>query len=298
VSLPQTSLNQMESDSKFSMMKIGEEITTEIKKQDEYYYYQFAIEDPHQVITVEARPLIGDVDLYISCVGDLFHEVLPSVQAFTWASQERGNTTERINLSQQDSNFKVGKYDVAVRAYGGPAKFVLSIHEVTTQDEKKGYTLNEIEKEENDPTSSICPNCLKRIPKQALLLHETRCRKMNYLCKECNPPVLLSTVQGEKEKHQNIYHASFSCPYQCGTKLPQKQLQEHRLTQCQNRMVGCIYCPLTLTIAARGAHQAECGLRPATCKQCAISFKRKEIFRHISKSHNIPQGELTWKDYY
>jgi len=301
ISPPQTVKASEHENSRTYVMAIGEETTTEMKNKDEYYNYQTTIEDPHQITSIEARPLNGDVDLYVSCVGDLFHDALPTVQSFTWSSQERGNTIERIILSQQDPNFKPGKYDIAVRSYGGPAKFTLSIKEVTSQDEKKGHTLNQSvksETEENDPTASICPNCLKRIPKQALLLHETRCRKINYLCKECDPPILLSTVQGEKEKHQDIYHTPLFCAYNCGIKLPQKQLQEHRLNQCQNRVVGCIYCPLTLTVALRGVHQAECGLRSATCKQCAINFKRKEIFRHISQSHNVPRGELTWKDYY
>ncbi len=92
----------------------------------------------------------------------------------------------------------------------------------------------------------------------------------------------------ERAKHQALVHAQYSCERGCGATGDQPALVLHHNEQCTLRLVPCIYCPLRVMKLDVGAHQNECGAREATCLLCNALTKRKEIRRHVHKTHGKP----------
>jgi len=137
----------------------------------------------------------------------------------------------------------------------------------------------------------ICGHCRRSIPQRSMTMHSLRCERNNFYCEICQKVF----PKQDQIKHMDLVHSEYIC--ECGEAFQQQSLQDHRRDSCPLRLVPCSYCPLHINQIARGPHQAECGNREALCLECNQTFKRKEMQRHLIRSHDREKHSISFKDW-
>eukprot|EP01006_Ploeotia_vitrea_P014450 TRINITY_DN39049_c0_g1_i1.p1 TRINITY_DN39049_c0_g1~~TRINITY_DN39049_c0_g1_i1.p1 ORF type:complete len:591 (+),score=266.84 TRINITY_DN39049_c0_g1_i1:260-1774(+) len=257
----------------------------------ELVHFGVAIEDPNTRVVIEARnsemlQSKGDPDLYVSHTADLCQ---PSHEAFTWCSDQTPDDTARVELSQDDVYFSApNTYFVGLRAYpsAGDAVFSVSVTSASKKTRNNGSNNNSDAKTSGASSNAKeCSHCGRLIPASSMVMHEMQCRRRQARCPQCNRVMRKEHI----DKHVALEHALIECA--CGVKLEQGPLQVHRRQECRLRLVQCIYCPLRVALEQRGEHQGECGARQATCLHCGAGMQRKQIYRHIERTHGKSRRE-------
>jgi uncharacterized C2H2 Zn-finger protein len=256
-------------------LELGEEKEVSLQ-QGEYGYFTIVLpEFQNGSFVIEIQTISGDADLYLST-----KERYPSQKSFIWASQQKGS--KRLVLSPDDPKFSPGRYFIGVHAFGGDAKFILTI----TLRDKEGQTLGGTSDQAGASETKICSNCRRAVPVGAILLHEAQCARRNFRCPQCGEVMPLD----QKDKHLSVAHALLKC--ECGKEFEQDVLPLHKEYECPRRGVKCVYCGLVLPYEEKGPHQFECGSRTAKCPHCDKIHKRRDMKTHIVEAHNIyPENE-------
>ena len=75
--------------------------------------------------------------------------------------------------------------------------------------------------------------------------------------------------------------------------LEQLPLHIHKEHDCDFRLVKCVYCPLKIPFRERGEHQQMCGGRTTLCSHCGNTVLRRELKRHLERTHQIQISDIT-----
>ncbi len=271
--------------------------------------FEYSVSDPNTRLTIQLKSSSGEADLYVLSSGDAEAQngVDVEVDWFTWNAQGKG-ASKSLTFSAADARFGTGTMQIGVRAYGADAEFSLVVHESNdgSKGVSAGYQLGSISASispSTDPAaavpadSTVCPTCRAVISSKALAMHSVQCARLNCVCKDCGAVMKTS----EREKHTALAHATYTCL--CGVQLQQAAMVEHRRNVCALRLCSCLYCPLKLVVAERGAHQHECGNLRSHCIQCGEHIQRKTMRRHLVKAHGGVNGktderDIGWQDFW
>ena len=139
-----------------------------------------------------------------------------------------------------------------------------------------------------------CGNCHRDVPSRALMMHESRCARINTICHQCEPHTIV--LKQNLDWHNTLLHRPLACPWGCGATMAQRPMQTHLREHCTHRLVPCLYCPLHVRRQDRGPHQGECGTRPAACPECASPMQRKQVYHHLQTVHGMNRSSLTFRD--
>lgn len=125
--------------------------------------------------------------------------------------------------------------------------------------------------------SSLCRNCHRQVPLSSFTIHETMCFRINVLCPKCNAVV----KKGEMVVHDEQNHRLVDC--NCGLKVEQSQLNDHKLTSCDLRKVSCMYCQYSVIAREMDEHTLHCSTRTEPCPYCKKFIILSEMEIHVSK---------------
>ena len=120
----------------------------------------------------------------------------------------------------------------------------------------------------------ICSHCDREISKSNYLIHDLRCKKINYRCDKCFEIIMFK----DKLLHDDT-HVIISC-ISCLTEIEKGDLEEHQL-YCSDRFVECYICKDMITFKMLGEHISYCGSRTTRCDDCYKRFMLKDLENHI-----------------
>jgi len=274
------------------------------------------VTNPNARVSIDVKSSSGEADLYVLSSSDAEVFGVDVDEAwFTWSAQSAG-PAKTLALSADDAHFAVGTMQIGVRAYNAQTDFSIIVHETTSSSSvhgSAGHQLGSATPSSSSaspvateashapssvpPDSSVCPTCRAVVSSKALALHSVQCARLNCVCGECGAVMKTSA----RPKHMALAHATYTCL--CGVQLQQAAMVEHRRSACALRLCSCLYCPLKLVVAERGAHQHECGNLRSHCLQCGNFIQRKTMRRHLVKAHGGINGkteerEITWQDFW
>jgi hypothetical protein len=218
----------------------------------------------------------GDPDIFAS---QLMKR--PSAVTYEWQAQLDGPLEELTFVCGSGAGQvhpSVPLY-VAVTAYGSvPCTFSIALRRVVAENR-----LNDDAAGSGVVDGVKCVTCGRMVPRATLALHELGCQRDNHICGVCNELM----PRRSKAKHEAVRHQQVRCSLGCRMVLSQDEQATHRREACRLRAVPCIYCPMWMPLLERGAHQALCCNRTATCKRCEFTSKRKEMKRHVVEEHGV-----------
>lgn len=100
-----------------------------------------------------------------------------------------------------------------------------------------------------------CPNCEKAIEASKFMIHELRCMRQMFKCRECGEVV----ERALKEEHDKNAHSSKVCQY-CKYEAPAVAFGEHEKT-CDMRPRTCQWCEEIVTMDLWAEHTEMCGAK-------------------------------------
>jgi len=136
-----------------------------------------------------------------------------------------------------------------------------------------------------------CDNCRRKIPIASYNMHIMSCARMNYFCTSCNVAVL----KARKEEHNKTTHEIVTC--ECGAPMEIQFFNDHKLNDCPNRMVDCLYCENTLPFHKRAEHESKCGDLTDLCAVCSLRIQRRVKVSHVGVCKK-PEPTSFYKDTY
>ncbi|ABN67917.2 ubiquitin fusion degradation protein [Scheffersomyces stipitis CBS 6054] len=163
---------------------------------------------------------------------------------------------------------------------------------------------------------SRCPNCLKLISSNKLVLHESFCLRNNVKCTKCDMVFLKEIPSSHwhcdvcvdfhsdssllKFKHTRLYHTNQA--YKCNQCSSTEEygtfielVTKHKATVCPSKLHQCRFCHL---IVPQGQatyqdrfenltnHENSCGNKTIECYKCNKVFRTKDFQKHL-KMHDL-----------
>ncbi|KAF2097536.1 UFD1-domain-containing protein [Rhizodiscina lignyota] len=272
-----------------------------------------------------------EIDLYVSPFGAR-QRIRPREDEYLWA-ETSSRYPKRIRLSPTNVELEEAEaIYISVHAFqpasqldesvtsAAPKRFTLR---ASVFDAKLS-----LPSEHSDPASSAtpptpgdvqCKNCHQWLPSASLILHENFCLRNNILCphgcgrvfqkrsetfknhwhcEECPDPAhTYGDTALSKLKHDQLTHTPATCPdASCGMTLPSvAALAQHRVTECQGKMILCQFCHLQVPqgVADDPSVLAEClmsnltpheladGARTTECHLCGKIVRLRDMRTHL-----------------
>lgn len=169
-----------------------------------------------------------------------------------------------------------------------------------------------------DPDDLQCKNCLQRVPKRTMVLHESFCYRNNILCPKCKEVFKKSSNEWKSHwhcqhddahgntlelhsKHDSIFHTQQSCTicgFEAGNTL---ELAHHRTTTCPGKLILCGFCHLQVPqqgpddpsptdpeviFSGLTPHELADGARTTECHMCDKIIRLRDMSTHL-KHHDL-----------
>lgn len=221
----------------------------------------------------------------------------PTPADHLWSSEDFSNISQRqankllqtgrrgILLSQDDPNFRTGRFNIGVHASLADASCVFRCKvglksEIAVGSEggagKSGSLLSSSGaafSNEPPPNATHCDHCLRWVPKSSFALHTTQCAKRNWVCPTCH----FVCPTAEKDKHISISHSRITC--ECGFESEGDLVALHREYECSAiydltyvhtadfrcLKINELHICATVAIVLLNVNSAMRGLRTPTC---------------------------------
>ncbi|KAI1088413.1 ubiquitin fusion degradation protein UFD1-domain-containing protein [Rostrohypoxylon terebratum] len=181
-----------------------------------------------------------------------------------------------------------------------------------------GSAIPEVQ-EEVHPDEETCTNCLQRIPKRTIILHENFCLRNNVACPRCRNVFQKASdewrehwhcphdeVYGSssmtKAKHDDIYHTERRCPSCPFSTNSIPDLARHRTTLCPGKIILCQFCHLEvcqegdpfnpsaeMLHTGLTEHELVDGARTTDCHLCSKIIRLRDMSTHL-KYHELEKA--------
>ena len=124
----------------------------------------------------------------------------------------------------------------------------------------------------------FCTNCHCDIEDSKMFLHQRFCIQNIKYCEECKEGIIIEEFEEHCKNHKN----------KTEEKVPSQELKDSlTLKRVESSKIGCQYCGYFCSYGDLEEHEAMCGARTTTCKQCGINLLTKNLKTHITKEHNL-----------
>lgn len=173
--------------------------------------------------------------------------------------------------------------------------------------------------QEASPDEETCTNCLQRIPKRTIILHENFCLRNNVACPQCRNVFQKTSeewrehwhcahddVYGSssmtKAKHDIIYHTERRCPSCPFATNSIPDLARHRTTLCPGKIILCQFCHLEvcqegdpfnpsaeMLHTGLTEHELVDGARTTDCHLCSKIIRLRDMSTHL-KYHELEKA--------
>ena len=127
-----------------------------------------------------------------------------------------------------------------------------------------------------------CENCRRDINKTTWPLHDAVCKQHNYICDMCDSVISIR----EMNTHPQECPDNFIDCKDCDEIVRNADFEKHKNSECEGRIMNCIYCEIPLPFYKLSEHEQECGCRTEECKECGERVKRKHLARHVCKDES------------
>lgn len=140
-----------------------------------------------------------------------------------------------------------------------------------------------------------CDMCHMIVKAQNLVEHKTEnCAERTTSCKKCK----LNMLAKDMPIHviNKCPEQEIPCPTNCKTIVKLRDLDEHKLINCVNRLVECEECKQKVIHSSLPVHSAQtCPEITIICK-CGESIKRKTFFDHLCKFDKVYCPYRKWSN--
>lgn len=144
------------------------------------------------------------------------------------------------------------------------------------------------------------PNCNVVLPRDEMNNHNTICDYRAVQCEYCDQRILFSNINEHNKLCENF---PFECPNNCGSSIPQNQINIHIETQCPEaqtdcpyQVVGCEFTELRKELKKHLDDDLEKHLRMLTNKIEALNYDNKQQDKRINEltqENQILKSKLT-----
>jgi hypothetical protein len=164
-----------------------------------------------------------------------------------------------------------------------------------------------------------CRNCMRYIPKQSVVLHESFCRRNNVICPRCNSVFKKDSEEFQlhwhcdyddaygntaqsKTKHDTVFHSDWHCPSCAFTTNSLPDLARHRTSICPGKIILCRFCHLEVPqegdplnpspevlMSGLTAHELADGARTTECHLCDKIVRLRDMDTHL-KHHELDKA--------
>lgn len=252
--------------------------------------------------------LAGVIEISSSKPVDLFVSFPPQTEAseseFDLSSLgdvDQGSSVTTLLLSPSD-----------LRAHQSPAFVTVGIRRLTDGSSVSLSARLVVERTEatsSNTESQMCPNCEKPVGLSSFDLHRIRCEAQFRKCDVCSQIVRrvdfphhnhcqdCNRLFRDRESHSQLWHSPIDCL--CGQTVTRATLQQHRSTDCPNKLLLCRFCGCfvpkgdTSQMDARdrimgftSEHEASCGNRTDVCVLCGRRERLKDMQFHNQAYHS------------
>lgn len=195
----------------------------------------------------------------------------------------------------------------------------LSITKTEDTDDKD--IVNDTNNNGTTEETATCSNCLKQIPKNKLVLHESFCMRNNikcscgsiflreippthWHCEKCADPKNYGNSSILKFKHDKLYH---EVPYRCNQCSSTEEFSSfldlvvnHKSSVCPGKLHECRFCFLIVPqgeatyhdkVENLTNHENACGNKTTECFKCNKILRSKDLAKHL-KMHDLDKLQM------
>lgn len=164
-----------------------------------------------------------------------------------------------------------------------------------------------------------CSNCRQWVPKRAMILHESFCRRNNVVCAQCKSVFKRGSADWEahwhcephdahgdsapsRARHDDVFHTRRSCPSCEFSTNSLPDLARHRTTVCPGKLILCRFCHLEVpqegdpfnpspevVLSGMTAHELADGARTTECHLCDKIVRLRDMGTHL-KHHELDKA--------
>ncbi|TPX32284.1 hypothetical protein SmJEL517_g04577 [Synchytrium microbalum] len=279
-----------------------------------YVYHQIKPLPNYEHYIVDIERISGDIDVFIS-----MQQARPSELDHDYYNVEsKSSSSTHISSSNMDPSLPM-IYSGIRSASNVEAKYSLTIRPTNEAPAPRAqvdvFAMPVDEPPLNDDETT-CSNCLQRIPKRTITMHEAFCLRNNAYCGRCKKVFKKGDYAShwhcdecdmagnisEMDKHMSRIHTPLSCT--CGKSLTLPELAQHKRESCPDRYIICKYCHLRLKAGPPSTsvkdwtlglqlsqHESECGARTIECVTCKKPVQLKEVTSHM-KIHDLEKRAM------
>ncbi|KAI5949337.1 hypothetical protein KGF54_005572 [Candida jiufengensis] len=234
-----------------------------------------------------------------------------AVDSFAFSTMDKESSAVELDLNQDLFKNKLIKYNDIKELEGdedNDEKYIYLVAFTWEKEEDvKIKITDKILKEVEYPggTTTQCPNCLKQISSDKIILHESFCKRNNVRCLRCDSIFHKSIPESHwhcdkcdgygnsqisQFKHIKLYHSpqQYIC---CNTQFQNFfQLANHKSTECPQKLHQCRFCHLivpqeTATYQDKFEnlthHENLCGNKTTECFKCNKIIRVKDFPKHL-----------------
>ena len=126
----------------------------------------------------------------------------------------------------------------------------------------------------------LCPNCHCDIEDSKMILHQRFCIQNIKYCEQCKEGIIIEEYEEHCKNHNKKEEKQKS-------QSSQESKDSLTLSRVQSSKIGCQYCGYFCGFDELEEHEAMCGAKSTTCKQCKKKMLVKDLRPHIEKVHNL-----------
>ena len=125
-----------------------------------------------------------------------------------------------------------------------------------------------------------CNNCKKEISTETWCIHDAVCSRHNYYCENCENIISIR----EKDAHDANCPENYINCGDCDEIIKLKDYKDHKINKCENRLLECEYCELSMKYCKLVPHKIICGSRTRKCDTCGKFIQLQYYKDHDCKT--------------